>query len=290
MKTWSVAVLSVWFLLGATSAVAQGKPSKDYVILKVGTEEVRFSEVLEVWATLFPGDAPPDFNTFDASVRQNVLRGMVSERLLYLEAVKQGVEKSPEVQKRFEGLKKQLVIQSLIEQQTKTLTTDAGLKKLYAQRVEAMKDQEEVRARHILVDSEAEAKKLHEQILKGADFSVLAKEKSVDKGSAMRGGDLDFFAKDRMVPEFANAAFALKKGEISSPVKSEFGWHIIKLEDRRKASVPPFEQLREQIVAEAQKQGVQDYVDTLMKAADVKYLDPNGKELPFQAAPAAASK
>lgn len=272
------------FSLLATSAIAQTKPAKDYVILKVGKEEVRYADVLEVWSTLFPGDTPPEFSTFDNSVKQNVLRGVVSEKLLYQEAIKQGVDKSPEVQKRLESLKKQLVIQSLIEQQTKALTSDAALKKAYADKTEKMKDEEEVRARHILVDKEEDAKKLYEQIQKGADFAKLAKEKSVDKGSATKGGDLDFFTKDKMVPEFAEAAFKLKKGEVSQPVKSEFGWHIIKVEDRRKAAIPPFEQMKEQLMAEVQQKGVQSYVDGLVKGADVKYYDAAGKEIPFDPA------
>ncbi len=281
-RRFIIAFSAFAFLVGP--AFAQTKPVKDYVILKVGKDEIRYGDVLEVWSTLFPGDTPPDFNTFDASVKQNVLRGMVSEKLLYQEAVKQGVDKSPEVQKRLQSLQKQLVIQNLIEQQTKTLTSEAALKKAYAEKVESMKDQEEVRARHILVDKEDEAKKIYEQIQKGGDFAKLAKEKSVDKGSAAKGGDLDFFTKDKMVPEFADAAFRLRKGEVSPPVKSEFGWHIIKLEDRRKANVPPFEQMKEALQAEVQQKGVQTYVDGLVKGADVKYYDSSGKELPFDPA------
>lgn len=267
----------------AAPVLADNKPQKDYVILKVGKDDIHLNDVLDVWSTLFPGDAPPDFNTFDSSVKQNVLRGVVSEKLLYQEAVKQGVDKSPEVQKRLQILQKQLVIQSLIEQKTKVLTSDDELKKAYAEKIAAMKNQEEVRARHILVDKEEDAKTIYEQIQKGADFAKLAKEKSVDKGSATKGGDLDFFTKDKMVSEFADAAFKLKKGEVSPPVKTEFGWHIIKLEDRRKATIPSFEQMRESLTAEVQQKGVQAYVDGLVKGGDIKYFDPSGKELPFDA-------
>src|ERR1700739_5083039 len=100
-----------------------------------------------------------------------------------------------------------------------------------------MSGQEEVHARHILVEGEDEAKAIIEQLKGGADFAKLAKEKSKDPGAA-EGGDLGYFTKDQMVPEFAEVAFKLDKGQVSEPVKTQFGWHIIKVEARRSAPPP----------------------------------------------------
>ena len=256
-------------------------PVKDYTIIKLGNEDIKNSEVLESWKGLFPGGSAPDFNSFDENIRQNVLRGLVSERLIYNEAVKAGTDKDPEVKKRIAALEKQVVMQSFMENKAKSLITDDELKAAYAEKVAAAKGQEEVKARHILVPTEEEAKKISTELKKGGDFEKLAKEKSADKGSGANGGELGWFTKDKMVPEFAEAAFKLKKGEISEPVKSEFGWHVIKIEDRRPVQVASFDDMKETLKGELANKAVQKYVEGLLKKADIKYYSPEGKEKPF---------
>ncbi len=263
------------------AAPAAAPASRDYTVIRMNSDEIKNSEVIEIWNGLFPGGAAPDFNSFDESIRQNVLRGIVSERLIHAEALKEGYDKNPEVQKRLAAMQKQVVMQAFMEQKAKDLVTDDQLRKAYADKVSATKGQEEVKARHILVSSEEEGKKLHEQLKKGADFEKLAKEKSTDKGSGSMGGELGWFSKEKMVPEFADAAFKLKKGEISEPVKSEFGWHIIKLEDRRPVQMPSFEEAKEGLRNELANKAVQAYVENLLKQADVKYYDASGKQKPF---------
>jgi len=253
----------------------------DYTIVKYGTEEVKLSEVLETWKTLFPGGNAPDFKSFDENIRQNVLRGMVSEKLLYKEAIKAGFDKTPEVKKRMEEMQKQIVMQSYMESKAKSLVTDAELKKAYDEKVKASSGQEEVKARHILVKTEDEAKKIAEQLKKGGVFETIAREQSTDKGSGAQGGDLGWFTKDKMVAEFADAAFALKKGAVSAPVKSGFGWHIIKLEDRRPVKAASFEEMKEELKGEVAEKAVETYVSSLLKGSGIKYFDETGKELPF---------
>lgn len=257
------------------------EPAKDYTILKLNSEDIKNSDVQEVWKGLFPGGAAPDFNTFDENIRQNVLRGIASEKLIYQEAVKAGVDKSDEVKKRLAALEKQVVMQTFMEQKAKTLVTDDQLKAAYNEKIAGMKGQEEVKARHILVGTEEEAKKIQDELKKGGDFDAIAKEKSTDKGSGANGGDLGWFTKDRMVPAFADAAYKLKKGEVSGPVKSDFGWHIIKLEDRRAIKPPSFDEMKESLRAEATNKSVQGYVEGLLKKADIKYYDEAGKEKDF---------
>ncbi len=256
-------------------------PAKDYTIINLGGEEIKLSEVLEIWKGLFKSDTAPDFATFDETVRQNVLRGLVSEKLIYKEAIKAGFDKKDEVKKRLENIQKQLVTQTFIEDKAKNLVTDEQIKSAYDAKIAASKGEEEVKARHILVASEDEAKKIAAELKKGGDFEKLAKEKSSDKGSGANGGDLGWFSKDKMVAEFADAAFKLKKGEVSAPVKSSFGWHIIKLEDRRPLKPASFEESKEAIKAELTGKAVQGYIEGLLKAANIKYLDENGKEKDF---------
>ena len=270
-------------------AAKTAEPAKDYVIIKIGNDEIKNSEVLETWKGLFPAGSAPDFNTFDENIRQNVLRGLVSERLLYQEAVKAGTDKSDEVKKRLATLQRQLIMQTFMEQKAKSLVNDDQLKAAYDKKVAEMKGEEEVKARHILVASEDDAKKIAEQLKKGGDFDKIAKEKSTDKGSGANGGDLGWFTKDKMVPEFADAAFKLKKGETSSPVKSSFGWHIIKVEDRRPVAITKFDEMKESLRAEATNKAVQGYLEGLLKGADIKYFAADGseKELSRSLAPAA---
>jgi len=267
----------------ATSLAQAEEPAavKDYTILKVGSEEIRNSEVLDVWKGLFPGAAAPDFNTFDEGIRQNVLRGLVSEKLIYQEALKAGVDKSDEVKKRLAAVEKQVVMQTYMEQKAGALVTDAQLKTAYNQKAAEMKGQEEIKARHILVGSEDEAKKIAEDIKKGGDFDKIAQEKSTDKASGANGGDLGWFTKDRMVPEFSDAAFKLKKGEISAPVQTAFGWHVIKIDDRRAVKAPSFDEMKESLKGEVTNKAVQTYVESLLKSADIKYYDATGKEKEF---------
>jgi len=263
---------------------ATDKPAeavKDYTIIKVGDQDIKYSEVVETWKGLFPGGSAPDFNTFDENIRQNVLRGLVSERLIYNEALKAGYDKNAEVKKRIAALEKQVIMQSFMENKAKNLTTDAELHAAYDAKVAAAKGQEEVKARHILVSSEEEAKKIKAQLNKGADFDKLAKEKSNDKGSGSNGGELGWFTKDKMVPEFADAAFKLKKGEVSDPVKSEFGWHIIKVEDRRPVQLPSFDEMKDSLKGELANKAVQTYVEGLLKKSEIKYYGSDGKEKPF---------
>jgi peptidyl-prolyl cis-trans isomerase C len=143
---------------------------------------------------------------------------------------------------------------------------------------------EEVRARHILVESEDEAKQVVEELKKGGDFAELAKKKSKDPG-ASDGGDLGYFTKEQMVPEFSNVAFSLEAGKISDPVKSQFGWHIIKVEDKRKKKAPDFDTVKPQIETYVTRKAQADLVSKLRETAKIERT-----EQKTDAAPAAAAK
>jgi peptidyl-prolyl cis-trans isomerase C len=142
-----------------------------------------------------------------------------------------------------------------------------------------MAGEEEVHARHILVGTEEEAKAILEQLKGGADFATLAKEKSKDPGGK-DGGDLGYFTKAQMVPEFAEVAFKMFPGQLSNPVKTQFGWHIIKMEDKRQKQAPPFETVKPQIEAFVVRKAQNDLVGQLRQAAKVERLDENGKVIP----------
>lgn len=253
----------------------------DYVLMKVNSQDIPSSELQKVWEGLFPEGQAPALDTLKPEMRDNILRSLLAERLLYSEAVKQGVDKSDKVTRQLEEVKKKLIIRAFLDAKTADLITDADLKAEYDTMVSGMKDEKEIRARHILLATEQEAKDAKKKLDEGKSFEEVARDFSKDPGSAKQGGDLGYFTKDKMVPEFATAAFALKKGEVSGPVKSSFGYHIIKVEDIRKVTVPTFNDVKDQLRAKLQEKKLNDYIGSLVKSADVKVYDEKGKEVPF---------
>ena len=143
----------------------------------------------------------------------------------------------------------------------------------YAEAAKQMGEEQEVRARHILVETEDQAKAILADLKKGGDFAAIAKEKSKDTGAAAQGGDLGYFTKDQMVPEFAEVAFKLDKGKLSDPVKSQFGWHIILVEDKRQKPVPEFDKVKDQIESYVQRKAQADLVTKLRAEAKIEKMD-----------------
>ncbi|HEU5046475.1 MAG TPA: peptidylprolyl isomerase [Rickettsiales bacterium] len=289
----TVLTLSAAALLFALPAHAQDtthaeKTKQDYVILKVGSDDIKRSEVDAVWKSIFPGGNPPDFDTFEQKIKDNVLRGVASEHIVEKEAEKAGVQNDPEVKERIAAAEKQIVIQEFLKQKAKQLVTDDKLKALYAERTKT--PEEEVHALHILVKTKEEAEALEKKLKKGANFEELAKKNSTDPSSVNNGGDLGWFTKDKMVPEFSQAAFSLKPGQVSDPIKSDFGWHIIKVEGRRQSTPPSFDQMKSHLAQELGNKVVGDYINDLMKGEKVTAYDASGKsrELPALPAPEAA--
>ncbi len=165
-----------------------------------------------------------------------------------------------------------LLMESLLQDVGQAAQSEAEEHKVYDKAVKQMANEEEVHARHILVPTEEEAKAIIVELKNGADFATLAKEKSKDPGAA-NGGDLGYFTKDQMVPEFAEAAFKLDKGQISEPVKTQFGWHIIKVEDKRIKPTPTFEQVKPQIDSYVAHRAQTALVEKLRSAAKIERFD-----------------
>ncbi|AWM85775.1 peptidylprolyl isomerase [Microvirga sp. 17 mud 1-3] len=168
------------------------------------------------------------------------------------------------------------LLDEYLDQEARKAVTPEAAKKLYDETAKNMTPEEEVHARHILVDNEEDAKKAAARVKGGEDFAKVAGELSKDPGSKTDGGDLGFFTKDRMVEPFAEAAFKLKPGEISDPVKSQFGWHVIKVEERRAKPVPSFDEMKDQVNAYLERKAQQDLIVGLRKDAKIEKLDDKG--------------
>ena len=214
--------------------IAQVKPVKtdnDFIVATVNDISIMESDISGFYNTL-----PPQYKQVPyAQIRGQLVERMVEQTLVADAARKQGLHKEPDVQQRIKAIQRSLLNEAYLSRIMKAELTDAKIRDAYQKSIALQPKREEVRARHILVKTKAEADAIIAQLQKGADFIKLAKEKSTGP-SGKNGGDLGFFADGQMVPPFTKAAFALDKGQITeTPVKTQFGYHVIKVEDRRVA-------------------------------------------------------
>jgi peptidyl-prolyl cis-trans isomerase C len=206
--------------------------------------------------------------------QKQFLDRMVRRELLLQEAEKRKIGDHAEVVDQVSALRRELMIRTLLQEEigTKIKVEDKDVQEYYAAHPEEFSG-DKVRARHILLQTEEEAKQVQERIAKNENFEELAKTLSKDTSTAAKGGDLDFFSRDQMVPEFAKAAFALKPGEVSGIVKSPFGYHLIKLVDRRKGQPLTLEQVKGQLqrrlLDERQNQRFTQWMKDLEGAAKI---------------------
>ncbi|HZB92851.1 MAG TPA: peptidylprolyl isomerase, partial [Stellaceae bacterium] len=217
------ALFTLALILVLTPVWAQAAAPKDPVVARVNGFEIHRSDI-EAAAR----DLPPQARQQPADkIYAALLDQMVATTLVAQAARKAKFEDEPTMKRRLVLIQDQVLAQLYVDDLIARNVTDAKLKAAYEKYVKTAPPREEVNARHILLGSEADAKAVIAQLDKGADFATLAKEKTTDPAGKTSGGDLGWFTKDQMVPEFADAAFKLKKGEFTqTPVKTQFGWHV----------------------------------------------------------------
>ena len=242
--------------------------AEDKVLAKVNGSEIRQSDLALAEEELGPSLAQMDPATKD----ENVLSFLIDMKIVSKAAEDKKVQDSEDFKKRLAFTRNRLLMDSLLASEGKAATNDESMKKVYEEASKQISGEEEVHARHILVETEDEAKAVKAELDKGGDFAELAKKKSKDPG-ASDGGDLGFFTKDQMVPEFSQVAFSLEPGKISDPVKSQFGWHIIKVEEKRKRKAPDFDQVKAQIETYVTRKAQAEYVGKLRDAAKIERMD-----------------
>jgi peptidyl-prolyl cis-trans isomerase C len=267
-----------------TAAPAAGDP----VVARVNGKELHRSDVEAAQKSMGPQVQQMPLETIYPMLLDQMVNGM----LVTDAGRKEKLDQDPEVKQRLARLEDRLVQEAYIKKVVEKETSEDKLKERYQQYLKDNPPKEEVSARHILVEKEDQAKAIIKELDKGADFAKLAKEKSTDPAAA-QGGDLGFFSREEMVPEFSDAAFKLKKGEYTKePVKSQFGWHVIKVEDRRTSAPPSFEDAREELQTALAREIISDTVGKLRKDAKVETFAIDGSPTPAQAAapPAAPAK
>ena len=220
-----------------------------------------------------------DMGTMPAPQKRMSLLEFLIDNQLFAEAAEaEKLSEGPDFQSRLNYLKRRALRELYFEKVIKTSVVDADARKIYDDQVKLLKPEEEVSARHILVETEEQAKQLKEKLKNGADFATLAKENSKDPGSKDDGGNLGYFGHGQMVPQFEDIVFKLQKGEVSDPVKTQFGWHLVKLEDRRVKQPPAFDVVKDRIVQSLLLQKAQKSAMDLRAKAKVEVVDPELKK------------
>jgi peptidyl-prolyl cis-trans isomerase C len=205
--------------------------------------------------------------------RDEVVSYLVDLKLGAKAAADAKIAEGPDFAARLAYNRDKVLLDEYLQREAKKAVTPEAAKKLFDDTVKSLTPEDEVNARHILVEDEAVAKAVVERLKKGEDFAKVATELSKDPGSGKEGGSLGWFAKERMVPEFAEAAFKLQKGQLSEPVKSQFGWHVIRLEDRRTKPAPDFAAVKPQIEQYLERKAQQDIILALRETGKVERLD-----------------
>jgi len=228
-------------------------------------------EVTEADLKMAESELGPQFGQLpEAQRRAAALSAMIDVRLFAAEAEKEGIADSDDFQRRAEYLRQRALHSAYVDETVVKPITEEELRARYDEEISKIPQKEEVHARHILVETEEEAKAIVKQLDEGGDFAEIAKEKSKD-GAAQNGGDLGYFTAEAMVPEFSKAAFAMEPGTHSKePVKTQFGWHVIKVEDKRMQQPPSFEQVQEQIRSMVIRDNYMARLASLRESADVE--------------------
>lgn len=283
-----IACMGMVFLSASGAYATDFGAADDYIMMKIGESSVTAGEVKRQWQQLFPEGQAPELDMVQPEMRQNFLRSLMVERVLAEEARKAGIEEDPHVKQALEEARRSVLVREFLAKKSSSAISENALKNAYSRMVAARKNANEIRVRHILVHTEDEARDVREQLAAGSSFDTLAEKYSKDPATAAQGGDLGYMLASDMDKPFAEAAFALKKNAISAPVKTMMGWHIIRVDETRKATIPTFEQARAELTTQLQEQALNGYVEQLIKQAGIVVMDASGEELENR--PAAPAK
>ncbi len=271
MKKIAIALLSA--TLVSNSACAENKSENKNVVASYSEGDVTSEQVMEQFKPILdtqPENKDKKFSELDKNVQEMLVKGFINQKLFEKEAEKLGIRDSEDFKKKVKATEAQLLQQELIERKLKTAVTDKLIDDEYNKLAKELKGQKEVKVAHILVDTEEKAKQLQEKLTKGTKFEDLVKEFSKDEGSKATGGELGYVMKGQLVPEFENKAFSMKNNEISDPVKTQFGWHIIKVLDSRDVTIPPKEQALNGIKGKLSRDAIEKYITELADKAKIE--------------------
>ena len=256
-----LAGVSMFACLTGSPAMAQDNK----VVAKIDGIEITEQEI-----ALAGEDLGERIAQVPAAQRREYLIGYLSDLKIGARAAERAkIAELPEFTLRMNYFRQKVLMDEFISRQSRAAASTEAARKLYDDTMKTMKPEEEVRARHILVEKEDEAKAALARVRQGEDFTKVAAELSRDPGSGKEGGDLGYFTQDRMVPQFGAVAFQLKAGDVSEPVQTQFGWHVINLQETRTAEPPKFEDAKPQLTALVQRQKLGQEMSKLRDGAMV---------------------
>jgi peptidyl-prolyl cis-trans isomerase C len=261
MKSLTLCTLFLATLISATAAMGQSTPVAR--VNGVNIPQARLDAVMKEMTSQGRPDTP--------EVREGIKQQLINREVVSQAALKQGLHKKPEIASMIDVQRQSVLVNAYLQDHLRTHPiTDDDLKKEY-ERVKTSSGGKEYKVRHILVENEDEAKQIIAQLKKGGNFEKIAGDKSKDQGSKGRGGDLDWSTPARYVPAFGQAITKLKKGELTeAPVQTQFGWHVIRLDDERVAKFPAFDEVKPQIQQEMQQQVVNKVIGDLRAKAKIE--------------------
>lgn len=268
---------SVFALVAGLGLAFAAPPASAKTLAKVDGVEIT-EEDAKVAAEDLAAVLPPQLQQPGPARDAYVLDYLIDARLVGRQAEKEKFGEGQEFARKLAYQRQKIMMEGLLNKLAKDAVTDEAMRKVYDEAAKAQKPEEEAHARHILVVGEDEAKAVVKRLEAGEDFVKVATEVSKDPGSP--GGDLGWFTRDKMVKEFSDAAFALEKGKLSAPVKSQFGWHVIRLEDKRTKPFPAFEQVKDQIERYVQQRTQAELIMKLRSEAKIERMDAPRAEAP----------
>ncbi len=270
-------LLTVTLAVLVASSAALRAQGADPVVAKVDGMEIRQSD-LDV-AEAEAGQLPP----MSEAAKKDYLVQFTADMMLVSKAAEAKFGKDDAFKQKLEFARKKLLMEELLQSTGKEALTEAAMRQVYDDAIKQMSSEPEVHARHILIraaagdekaskDAEAKIKAVIARLKKGEDFKKVASEVTEDPSGKENGGDLGYFSKEQMVPEFAEVAFKLDKGQLSDPVKTQFGWHVLKVEDKRTKPAPTFEEVKPQIEQFVVRKAQADMVTKLREGAKIEKM------------------
>ncbi|HWP25515.1 MAG TPA: peptidylprolyl isomerase [Xanthobacteraceae bacterium] len=255
---------------------------QDPVVAKVNGIEIRESDL-----TIAQEDFGQNAPALAADAKREYLIAYLSDIILVAKAAEsKKLGETVDFQRRLRFTRHKLLAEARLQDEIKSAVTEEAMRSVYDEAIKGMNpNEEEVRARHILIrvadpndekaskEAENKIKALIERLKKGEDFATLANEFTEDPSGKQNGGDLDYFTKDQMVPEFSAVAFRLEKGQISEPVRTQFGWHVLKVEDKRLRQPPQYEQVKEQLRNVVMRKAQAELIGKLRAEAKIERTD-----------------
>jgi len=277
----TVIVAAVYFVLNGgkidTSPMRSAKKADDVVVAEVNGKPVYSSEAEKQFSNMVQGAKGSSFAQLDEETKFLVIRELAAQRMILEDAYKKGTADKENVRERVDAFKENVIKEEFLAQMAKDQVTDETIKQRYEKEKAALEGKSQYKVKHILVKTESEAKKVI-NLLKTKSFEQVAKDKSIDDKTALIGGDLGYLIEGNMIPELESSLNSTEIGGISEPVKTQFGWHVVKLESKEAAEPAPYDQVKNFLARTLYQEAIQNYVKSAVEKADIEIIASASKE------------